>query len=50
VNFLVRGIPDELWLQVKRRAYAEGHTLRFIVLKLLEFYARHGMPPVRARR
>lgn len=40
--YLVRDIPDELWVRVKRRARSEGRSLRFIVLELLKRYAAHG--------
>jgi hypothetical protein len=44
MTYLLRQIPDDLWVLVKRRAAAEGHSLRFIVLKLLEAYVRGGLP------
>jgi hypothetical protein len=46
MTYLLRQIPDDLWVLVKRRAAAEGHSLRFIVLKLLEAYVRMGLPPL----
>lgn len=42
--YLLRDIPDELWIRVKRRAAKDGQNLRFIVLKLLEYFAKHGLP------
>ena len=42
--FYLRQIPDTLWVRVKQRAAMEGHSLRFIVLKLLEAYVRDGLP------
>jgi len=41
--YLVRNIPDDLWIRVKRRAAREGHSLRFIIVKLLERYALKGL-------
>ena len=41
-TYLLRNIPDDLWIRVKRRAAQEGRPLRFIVLKLLERYALEG--------
>jgi hypothetical protein len=45
--YLVRDIPDDLWIRVKRRAAKEGRSLRFIILKLLGLYADKGLPPDR---
>lgn len=42
--YLVRDIPDDLWVRVKRRAASEGRSLRWLILKLLTFYAAHGLP------
>lgn len=43
--YTVRNIPDNLWLRVKRRAASEGHTLRWIILNLLEAYASGKIDP-----
>jgi hypothetical protein len=43
VTYLLRNIPDDLWVRVKRRAAKEGTPLRFILLKLLERYVRDGL-------
>lgn len=43
-DYPLRKIPDDLWNKVKRRAAREGHTLRWIILKLLACYAEHGLP------
>lgn len=43
MTYLLRNIPDELWIRVKRRASRDGRPLRFIILKLLERYASHGL-------
>lgn len=42
--YLLRDIPDDLWIRVKRRAAKDGHNLRWIVLRLLEYYASKGLP------
>ena len=42
--YLLRDIPDDLWVAVKRRATREGHTLRWVVLQLLKRYASDGLP------
>lgn len=41
--FLVRNIPDDLWVRVKRRAAKEGRSLRWIVLSLLSRYSDRGL-------
>ena len=41
--YLVRDIPDDLWVRVKRRAASEGRSLRWIIITLLEYYAKHGI-------
>ena len=43
MTYLLRSIPDDLWVRVKSRALREGHSLRFILCKLLEGYARQGL-------
>lgn len=43
MTYLLRNIPDDLWIRVKRRATREGHPLRFILIKLLERYVAHGI-------
>lgn len=42
--YLVRNIPDALWIQVKRRAASEGRSLRWVLLALLRYFAAHGLP------
>lgn len=42
--YLVRDIPDDLWIRVKRRAAKEGRSLRWIIIELLRSYASNGMP------
>lgn len=41
--YLLRDIPDDLWIRVKRRAAKEGRSLRWIVIELLKRYADHGL-------
>ncbi len=43
MTYLLRNIPDDLWVRVKRRAEKEGHPLRYVIIKLLERYAAHGL-------
>ena len=41
--YLLRDIPDDLWIRVKRRAADEGRSLRWIILRLLGRYADDGI-------
>jgi len=41
--YLVRDIPDDLWIRVKRRAAKEGRSLKWIIIALLTRYATHGI-------
>ena len=36
--YLVRNIPDDLWIRVKRRAKQEGRSLRWVLIQLLRDY------------
>jgi len=38
-NYLLRGIPDDLWKKAKKRAASEGHTLKWLILQWLKDYA-----------
>ena len=42
--YILRNLDVELWSTVKARAAKEGHALRWIILKLLDYYAKHGLP------
>ena len=37
-NYLLRDIPDALWMRVKHRAIDEGGSIRDLVLKALHTY------------
>lgn len=43
-NFLLRNVDDPVWAAFRDRAYREGHTLRWVLLTLLESYIAHGLP------
>jgi hypothetical protein len=47
--YLLRDIEAKFWKQVKARAAAEGRGLRWVVLRLLELYARHGLDALEER-
>lgn len=42
-DYIVRKVPNGLWAKVKKRAEKDGHSLRWIIIKLLERYAKHGL-------
>lgn len=39
-KYLLRGVPADLWRRVKARAASEGVTVRALILRWLERYAR----------
>lgn len=43
MTYLLRKIPADIWLRVKKRAATEGRSIRFIIISLLERYARKGL-------
>lgn len=44
-SFILRKVEDTLWARFKKRAEKDGHALRWVILALVAFYAKHGMPP-----
>jgi hypothetical protein len=50
MTYLLRQIPDTLWVLVKQRARREGHSLRFILLTLLDAYVQGGLPATQGPR
>lgn len=42
-SYIIRGIDAELWQAVKRRASADGRSLRWLILRLLALYAANGL-------
>lgn len=43
-NFLLRNIDPGVWAKVKDRAAKEGRTLRGVLILLIAYYAKHGLP------
>jgi hypothetical protein len=39
-QFSVRGIPYEVWERAKRRAHAEDHSVRVIVIRALDLFGK----------
>ena len=40
-QYLLRGIPRDTWIAVRRRASEEGRTIKWVLLQLLELYVNH---------
>lgn len=40
VDYVIKGIPPEMWKQVNERRTREGRSVRWIALSLLDRYAK----------
>jgi hypothetical protein len=43
-TYLLRDIDPKLWAKVQAKAKSEGRTARGVILLLLAYYAKHGLP------
>ncbi len=43
-DYLIRGIPTRVWTLATNRAEADDVAYRVMIIRLLEYYADHGMP------
>lgn len=43
-SYLLRSVTEDLWKKVKARSLHEGHSIRFVLVKLLEHYVAKGLP------
>ena len=43
-SYILRNLDDDFWAKFKKRAEKDGHPLRWVIVSLIEFYVRHGMP------
>lgn len=43
-DYILRNVEDSTWKKFHARAEKEGRTLRWVLLRLLEHYIRHGLP------
>lgn len=41
--YILKNIDTTFWLKVKARAKKDGHSLRFVLLQLLDRYVRKGL-------
>jgi hypothetical protein len=39
LNYLLRGIESALWIKAMKRAKADGHTMKWLILGWLKDYA-----------
>jgi hypothetical protein len=42
-TYLLDQLPDHPWLDAQARAESEGRAMRWVILKLLEEYVKHGL-------
>jgi hypothetical protein len=42
-SFILRKIDDVFWSKFKARASAEGHSLKWIILRLIQRYIDRGL-------
>lgn len=43
-SFILRKVDDKFWAKFRERAQSEGHPMRWVLLELIAYYIRHGMP------
>jgi hypothetical protein len=46
-TYIIRKIDPELWAKAKARALDEDHSLRGIILTLVDLYTQVGLEPLR---
>lgn len=42
--YALRDVPEDLWARVRARAAREGRRFRDVILQLLTYYDRAGLP------
>ena len=43
-SYTLRDMDPKLWANFKRRAAANGRSLRWILVQLIQRYIQHGIP------
>jgi hypothetical protein len=43
-NFILRKVDDTLWDKFRARCQSEGHPMRWVILALIAYYIRKGLP------
>jgi hypothetical protein len=46
-SFMLRRVDEALWIQFRERVTADGYTPRWVLLELIGYYIRHGLPKER---
>ena len=44
-SFILRKVDDKTWKRFRDRATTEGHSLRWVILTLIDSYIQNGLPP-----
>lgn len=44
-SYLLRGIPKAIWDAAMDRADEEDRSIRDIAIRMMKYYAKHGVPP-----
>jgi plasmid stability protein len=42
-NYILRKVDDTLWQSFRARAQTEGHSLRWLLLELIQRYVNGGL-------
>jgi hypothetical protein len=42
-NYLLRNLDAEVWRRARDRAKSEGHSIKWIILRLVALYADRGI-------
>lgn len=45
-SYIIYNIEPAFWKTVKAKAKQDGLAIRWIIMRLLEHYLIHGLPPV----
>lgn len=43
-NYILRNVEPELWASFKQRAASEGRALRWLLLEMIVYYVKRGLP------
>jgi hypothetical protein len=43
-SYMIRNLDPVLWNAARDRAKAEGHNLKWVILQLIAYYVRAGLP------
>jgi hypothetical protein len=43
-SYMLRNMPPELFKAAKDKAATEGHNLKWVILQLLTYYVKAGLP------